>query len=64
MSVENKIVYYFLRISAEKFASNLLHFQKEISDLTDEELYGIASYFDNIRDNLMNVKKELERRLK
>ena len=64
MSVENKIVYYFLRISAERFASDLQHFQKEISNLTDEELYGIVSYFDNIRDNLVNVKKELERRLK
>jgi hypothetical protein len=64
MSVENKIVYYFLRISAERFASDLQHFQKEICNLTDEELYGMVSYFDNIRDNLVHVKKELEKRLK
>ena len=64
MSVENKIAYYFLRISAERFASDLQHFQKEICNLTDEELYGMVSYFDNIRDNLVHVKKELEKRVK
>lgn len=64
MSVENKIVYYFLRISAERFASDLQNFQKEISSLSDEELYQVVSYFDDIRDHLVNVKKELERRLK
>ena len=45
MSTENKIVYYFLRISAERFASDLQHFQKEISDLTDEELYAKYPFF-------------------
>ncbi len=64
MSVENKIVYYFLRISAERFSSDLQNFQKEISNLSDEDLYVIISHFDDIRDNLAKVKMELERRLK
>lgn len=64
MTSEDKIAYYFLRISAERFGSDLRNFQKEICNLSDEELYGLVSYFDHIRDNLVNVKAELERRIK
>ena len=63
MSSENKIEYYFLRASAEKFAADLRHFAQDIHTFSDEQLLGIVSYCDHIRDNMANVKKELERRL-
>ncbi len=60
---ENKIGYYFLRISAERFSSDLYNFSKEIYSFSDEQLYAIVSFCDHIKDNVANVKKELERRL-
>ena len=63
MSTENKIEYYFLRASAEKFATDLRHFAKYASSFSDEQLIGIVSYCDHIRDNMVNVKKELEKRV-
>lgn len=59
----NKIEYYFLRISAERFSSDLHHFSKEVYSFSDEQLYAIVSFCDHIRDNMANVKRELERRL-
>ena len=55
MSVENKIVYYFLRISAEKFSSDLQHFQKEISNLTDEETPFINPYNEDPEQHIVVV---------
>ena len=63
MSTENKIEYYFLRASAEKFAADLRHFAQDVHTFSDEQLLGIVSYCDHIRDNMANVKKELEGRL-
>ena len=63
MSSENKIEFYFLRASAEKFASDLRHFAKYAPSFSDEQLIGIVSYCDHIRDNVALVKKELERRV-
>lgn len=59
----NKIEFYFLRSSAEKFSSDLHHFSKEIYSFSNEQLYAIVSFCDHIRDNMANVKRELERRL-
>jgi len=64
MSSENKIEFYFLRASAEKFASDLRHFAKYAETFSDEQLLAIVSYCDHIRDNMINVKKELEKRVK
>ena len=63
MSSENKIEFYFLRASAEKFATDLKHFAGDAHTFSDEQLYAIVSFCDHIRDNMANVKKELERRL-
>lgn len=63
MSNESKIEYYFLRASAEKFATDLRHFAQYAASFSDEQLIGIVSYCDHIRDNMANVKKELERRV-
>ena len=63
MSSENKIEFYFLRASAEKFATDLRHFAKDVHTFSDEQLLAIVSYCDHIRDNMANVKKELERRV-
>ena len=63
MSTENKIEFYFLRASAEKFATDLMHFAQYASSFSDEQLLGIVSYCDHIRDNMANVKKELEGRV-
>ncbi len=63
MSSENKIEFYFLRGSAEKFATDLRHFAKCAHTFSDEQLIGIVSYCDHIRDNVAIVKKELERRV-
>ena len=63
MSTENKIEFYFLRASAEKFATDLRHFARDVHTFSDEQLLAIVSYCDHIRDNMANVKKELERRL-
>jgi hypothetical protein len=59
----HKIEYYFLRISAERFSSDLSEFSKEIRTFSDEQLYGVVSYSSNIEKNIANVRKELERRL-
>ncbi len=64
MPDESKIEFYFLRISAERLASDLRNFEKEIFRFSDEQLYAIVSQFDYIRDNMASVKKELEKRLK
>ena len=48
MSGENKIEFYFLRGSAEKFASDLRHFAKYAHTFSDEQLIGIVSYCDHI----------------
>lgn len=63
MPDESKIEFYFLRISAERLASDLRNFEKEIFRFSDEQLYAIVSHFDHIRDNMLSVKKELEKRL-
>ncbi len=63
MSTENKIEFYFLRASAEKFATDLRHFAKYASSFSDEQLIGVVSYCDHIRDNMAVVKKELEKRV-
>ncbi len=63
MSTENKIEFYFLRASAEKFATDLRHFAKYAHTFSDEQLIGIVSYCDHTRDNMAIVKKELERRV-
>lgn len=59
----NKIEYYFLRISAERFSSDLYHFSKEIHEFSDDQLLALVSFCDHIRDNMAKVKSELERRL-
>ena len=63
MSSENKIEFYFLRASAEKFATDLRHFSQYASSFSDEQLLAIVSYCDHMRDNMANVKKELEKRI-
>jgi hypothetical protein len=63
MSTENKIEFYFLRASAEKFATDLRHFAQYASSFSDEQLLAIVSYCDHMRDNMANVKKELEKRV-
>ena len=50
MSSENKIEYYFLRASAEKFATDLRHFSQDVHTFSDEQLLAIVSYCDHIRD--------------
>ena len=59
----HKIGYYFLRISAERFASDLNEFSKEIVSFSDEQLIGIASFSDNIEVHMNVIKKELEKRV-
>ena len=59
----NKIEYYFLRKSVEGFASDLRNFAKDAPSFSDEQLYGIVSLYDHVRDNMAIVKRELERRL-
>ena len=61
--LESKIEYYFLRNSAERFASDLNHFSSEICNFSDEQLYAIISFSDLIKDNIVNAKVELEKRL-
>ncbi len=61
-NTENKIEFYFLRRSAERFASDLNHFSKDISSFSDEQLLRIVAYHDYIRENMEKAKKELERR--
>ncbi len=63
MSSENKIEFYFLRASAEKFATDLRHFSQYASSFSDEQLLAIVSCCDHMRDNMANVKKELEKEL-
>ena len=63
MSIEAKVEFYFLRNSAERFSSDLNHFTKDAQNFSDEQLYAIDSFCDYIRDNMANIKKELERRL-
>lgn len=63
MSTENKIEFYFLRASAEKFATDLRHFVQYANSFSDEQLLAIVSYCDHIRDNMANVKSELEKRV-
>ena len=60
---ENKIEFYFLRKSAEGFASDLNNFAKDAHSFSDEQLFAIVSYCDYIRDNMAKIKKELERRV-
>lgn len=59
----NFVEYQFLRISAERFASDLQQFSRGIYQFSDEQLYAIVSFCDHIRDNMAVVKKELERRV-
>jgi len=62
-SPESKIEFYFLRISAERFASDLNNFSKDICNFSDEQLCSIISFYDHIKDNMLKTKKELEKRL-
>ena len=52
MSSENKIEFYFLGASAEKFATDLRHFARDVHTFSDEQLIGIVLYCDHIRDNM------------
>ncbi len=63
MCCENKVEYYFLRSSAERFAADLKNFLEEIVNFSDEQLLGIVAYHDHIKENMERVKKELERRV-
>ncbi len=63
MSCENKIEYYFLRISAERFTSDLSHFSKDINSFSEEQLCAIVSYFSVIEQNAEKIRRELEKRL-
>lgn len=63
MSSENKIEFYFLRASAEKFSTDLCNFAKYAPTFSDEQLIGIVSFCDHIRDHMAIVKKELEKRV-
>ena len=60
---ESKIEYYFLRKSAECFSADLRNFAKDAYDFSDEQLYALVSFYDHIKDNMSNVKNELEKRL-
>ena len=62
MSNETKVEFYLLRNSAERFASDLREFTKEVYSFSDEQLYGIASYCDHIKENMENVKREYDGR--
>ena len=62
MSNEEKIGYYFLRISAERFASDLRNFGKEAVNFSDEQLYGIVAYSSDIETQIADLKRELEKR--
>jgi hypothetical protein len=62
-SCHHKVGYYFLRISAERFAFDLNEFSKEINSFSDEQLIGIASYSDNIEVHINIIKKELIKRV-
>jgi len=57
MLSENKIEFYFLRASAEKFATDLRHFARDVHTFSDEQLLAIVSYCDHIRDNRGNFRK-------
>ena len=61
MSSENKIEFYFLRASAEKFSNDLRNFAKYAPTFSDEQLIGIVSHCDHIRDNVDIVKKNLKK---
>ena len=63
MSSENKIEFYFLRASAEKFSNDLRNFAKYAPTFSDEQLIGIVSHCDHIRDNVDIVKRELAKRV-
>lgn len=63
MCSENKVEYYFLRSSAERFAADLRNFIEEIANFSDEQLLGIVAYHDHIKENMERAKKELERRV-
>lgn len=60
---ENKIEFYFLRIAAERFSTDLRNFEKDICKFSDEQLFSIFSHFDHINFNMQKVRKELEKRL-
>jgi hypothetical protein len=63
LTPKKKIEYYFLRKSAESFAADLNNFAREADNFTVEQLYVLVSFYDFIRDNMANIKKELEERL-
>lgn len=60
---ENKIESYFLRIAAERFSADLRNFEKDIYHFSDEQLFSIVSYCDNIKFNMEKVRNELAKRL-
>ena len=60
---ENTIEFYFLRIAAERFSTDLRNFEKDICHFSDEQLFSIFSFFDHINFNMAKVRKELEKRL-
>ncbi len=64
MPDKSKIEFYFLRISAERFVMDLRNFAEYANSFSDEQLLGVVSYCDHIRDNMASVKKELEKRVK
>jgi len=59
----NKIEYYFLKISAERFAADLREFSKEINNFSDEQLIAIISRSDCIEQCIESMRKELSRRV-
>jgi len=63
MSHEAKIEFYLLRKSAKSFAEDLNEFVKEIPTFNIEQLYAVSSYCDCIRDHMIAIKAELEKRL-
>lgn len=54
--------YHFLKMSAERFSSDLEKFKKESDKFSDEQLLGIVAYSDLIKKNIEALNRELASR--
>jgi hypothetical protein len=61
--LDGKIGYNFLRISAERFASDLNEFIKNKNEFSEEQLFGIVAFSDHIKNQLEIFNKELASRI-
>ncbi len=61
--LSGKIGYHILRASLQRCSADLNEFVKEKREFSTEQLFGVVSFCDHIKNQLEILRKELASRL-